>query len=178
MGLGRVEQVKQRLQLDPAFPMITVAGTNGKGSTCAMLESIYLQAGYTVGCYTSPHLLRYNERVRVNGIEADDTALCSAFAAVEAAREDNELTYFESGTLAALWYFTQMQVDVAILEVGLGGRLDAVNAFQPACTIVTSVDLDHMDFWVMTGQVSVMKKPGFSEKIPLPYAAMPIHRKP
>jgi dihydrofolate synthase/folylpolyglutamate synthase len=146
MGLDRVIEVKQRLYLNPLFPVITVAGTNGKGSTCAMLERIYLDAGFSVGCYTSPHLLRYNERVRVNGQEASDNALCSAFAAIEAVRNETELTYFESGTLAAIWHFMQTQVDIAILEVGLGGRLDAVNAFEPSCTIVTSVDLDHMDF--------------------------------
>ncbi|NOT67990.1 MAG: bifunctional tetrahydrofolate synthase/dihydrofolate synthase [Methylophilaceae bacterium] len=146
MGLDRVNEVKQRLLLDLDFPVITVAGTNGKGSSCAMLERIYLDAGYSVGCYTSPHLLHYNERVRINGLEANDAALCSAFAAVEQARENTELTYFESGTLAAIWLFKKMQLDIAILEVGLGGRLDAVNAFEPSCTIVTSVALDHMEF--------------------------------
>lgn len=146
MGLDRVTEVKKRLQLDPDFPIITVAGTNGKGSTCAMLERIYLDAGYSVGCYTSPHLLRYNERVRINGLEADDTELCSAFAAVELARDTTKLTYFESGTLAAVWLFKKMQLDIVILEVGLGGRLDAVNAFEPSCSIVTNVDMDHMDF--------------------------------
>lgn len=153
MGLERVKQVILRLSLRPNFKIITVAGTNGKGSTCAMLEQIYTQAGYQVGCYTSPHLLRYNERVRVNGHEVDDDALCLAFAAVEQARQgvsagDNEvaLTYFEVGTLAAMWHFAQSDIDVAILEIGLGGRLDAVNAFEPNCSIVTSVDIDHQEF--------------------------------
>ena len=146
MGLDRVDEVRHRLNLVPGFPVITVAGTNGKGSTCAMLERIYHEAGYRVACYTSPHLLRYNERVRVACQEAGDAELSEAFAAVEAAREGTLLTYFEFGTLAAMWHFMQTDVDVAILEVGLGGRLDAVNVFDPACAIVTSIDLDHMDF--------------------------------
>ncbi len=150
MGLDRVRLMIARLQLDPQFPIITVAGTNGKGSTCAMLEQIYLQAGYHVACYTSPHLLRYNERVRVNGIEVNDADLCAAFSAVDAARLGHDqvisLTYFEVGTLAAMWHFVQTGVEIAILEVGLGGRLDAVNAFEPSCAVVTSVDLDHQDF--------------------------------
>lgn len=146
MGLDRVNEVKQRLKLNPDFPIITVAGTNGKGSTCAMLERIYHEAGYRVACYSSPHLLRYNERVRIGCQEASDEVLCSAFLAVEAARGETLLTYFEFGTLAAMWHFMQSDVDVAILEVGLGGRLDAVNMFEPACAIVTGIDLDHMDF--------------------------------
>lgn len=146
LGLERVTAVMKRLGLAPRFPIITVGGTNGKGSTCAMLEAMLGAAGYRVGCYTSPHLLRYNERVRVAGIEASDAALCGALAAVELARRDTSLTYFEFGTLAALWQFQQEGVDAAILEVGLGGRLDAVNAFDPDCAIVTAVDLDHMDF--------------------------------
>ena len=151
MGLQRVNQVIKRLKLYPDFKIITVAGTNGKGSTCATLENIYLNAGYKVGCYTSPHLMRYNERVRVNGQEVEDLGLCNAFSAIEIARLDDEtgnteLTYFEVGTLAAIWHFMREQVDIAILEVGLGGRLDAVNAFEPDCAIVTSVDLDHMEF--------------------------------
>lgn len=149
MGLERVKQVIGRLKLQKNFKVISVAGTNGKGSTCAMLEQIYTQAGFTVGCYTSPHLLRYNERVRINGVEVSDEALCTAFSAVETARKSGEvvaLTYFEVGTLAAMWHFSQIGIDVAILEIGLGGRLDAVNAFEPDCAIVTSVDLDHQEF--------------------------------
>lgn len=149
MGLERVKQVIGRLKLQTNFKIISVAGTNGKGSTCAMLERIYTQAGFSVGCYTSPHLLRYNERVRVNGVEVSDEALCAAFAAVETVRQGGDaiaLTYFEVGTLAAMWHFAQMGIDVAILEIGLGGRLDAVNAFESNCAIVTSVDLDHQEF--------------------------------
>ncbi|MDO9282620.1 MAG: bifunctional tetrahydrofolate synthase/dihydrofolate synthase [Methylotenera sp.] len=149
MGLARVKQVIGRLKLQPNFKIISVAGTNGKGSTCAMLAQIYLQAGFSVGCYTSPHLLRYNERVLINGAEVSDEALCAAFSAVETARQSGDaiaLTYFEVGTLAAMWHFAQIGIDVAILEIGLGGRLDAVNAFEPNCAIVTSVDLDHQEF--------------------------------
>lgn len=170
MGLDRVKQMIDRLQLHPNFTIITVAGTNGKGSTCAMLEQIYTNAGYQVGCYTSPHLLRYNERVRVNKQEASDEALCAAFNAVDAARSDTAsvdadgeviaLTYFEVGTLAAMWHFMQTGVDVAILEIGLGGRLDAVNAFEPNCSIVTSVDLDHQEFLGNTRESIGFEKAG------------------
>ncbi|MGD9788570.1 MAG: bifunctional tetrahydrofolate synthase/dihydrofolate synthase [Sulfuricellaceae bacterium] len=146
LGLERVAAVKSRLGLVPAFPLVTVGGTNGKGSTCAFLEAIFAAAGYRVGLYTSPHLLRYNERVRVAGREADDDALCRAFAAVEAARGKTALTYFEFGTLAAMWHFMQQGVDVAVLEVGLGGRLDAVNVFDPDCAVVTGVAIDHTDY--------------------------------
>ena len=146
LSLDRVAEVKQRLNLNPAFPIITVAGTNGKGSTCAMLEAVLLAAGYRVGLYTSPHLLRYNERVRINGKEASDEALCAAIAAVEQARGEVSLTYFEFGTLAAVWLFARAGLDAAVLEVGLGGRLDAVNAFDTDCAVLTSVDFDHMEY--------------------------------
>jgi len=146
LGLERVAEVRTKLGLEPAFPLITVGGTNGKGSTCAFLEAILSAAGYRVGLYTSPHLLRYNERVRVAGREADDDALCRSFAAVEAARGETVLTYFEFGTLAALWHFMQQGVDAVVLEVGLGGRLDAVNVFDPDCAVVTGVAIDHTDY--------------------------------
>lgn len=152
MGLDRINVVIHRLKLAPQFKIITVAGTNGKGSTCAMLSEIYRQAGYRVASYTSPHLLRYNERVRINGVEASDSDLCQAFSAVEQARQGADpteavsLTYFEIGTLAAIWHFCQQPIDVAVLEIGLGGRLDAVNAFTPDCAVVTSVDIDHQEF--------------------------------
>jgi len=167
MGLDRVKLIIGRLSLNPTFKIITVAGTNGKGSTCAMLAQIYLQAGYKVGCYTSPHLLRYNERVRVNGVEVSDDELCRAFAAVEQARlglnpqdEEIALTYFEVGTLAAVWLFTQLGIDVAVLEIGLGGRLDAVNAFEPDCAVVTSIDLDHQEFLGNTRESVGIEKAG------------------
>ena len=146
LGLERVAEVSQRLQQHAHCPVILVAGTNGKGSTCAMLEHILLAAGYRVGLYTSPHLLRYNERVRVGGVAVDNAALCAAFARVEAARGNVALTYFEFGTLAAWEVFAAAATDAIILEVGLGGRLDATNIYPPDCSIVTTVDLDHMDF--------------------------------
>ena len=146
MGLDRVRAVRDQLGLEPDFPVITVGGTNGKGSTCAMLEAILDAAGFRVGCYTSPHLIRYNERVRVGRTPVDDDALCNAFAAVESARGDIPLTYFEFGTLAAVLHFQQAGVDVAILEVGLGGRLDAVNVFDADCAVITSVGIDHVDY--------------------------------
>jgi len=146
MGLDRIKKVVNHLELKPDFPIITIAGTNGKGSTCAMLEAIYGQSGYQVGCYTSPHIRRYNERVRINQQQISDEDLCAAFAAVELARGDIALTYFEMGTLAAVWHFVKSRLDIAILEVGMGGRLDAVNVFEPNCSIVTSIDLDHVEY--------------------------------
>ncbi|OIR12443.1 bifunctional protein FolC [mine drainage metagenome] len=172
LGLDRVKSMVDRVHLAPTFPIITVAGTNGKGSCCAMLERIYGEAGYRVGCYTSPHLLRYNERVRINGSEVSDADLCAAFAAIETARvgaDDHPiaLTYFEIGTLAAMWHFMQSGIDVAILEIGLGGRLDAVNAFEPSCAIVTSVDLDHQDFLGDTREEIGYEKSGvYRQSIP------------
>jgi dihydrofolate synthase/folylpolyglutamate synthase len=146
LGLDRVRDVRRALGLRPAFPIITVGGTNGKGSVCAMLDAILHCAGYRTGCYTSPHLIRYNERVRVERAEAADDEIARAFAAVERARGATQLTYFEFGTLAAVWLFAQRRVDIAVLEVGLGGRLDAVNAFDADCAVVTTVDIDHVDF--------------------------------
>jgi dihydrofolate synthase/folylpolyglutamate synthase len=146
LGLERVRRVKDALGLAPTFPLILVGGTNGKGSTCAYLEAILNAAGYRTGLYTSPHLLRYNERVRVAGREASDAELVAAFEKIDAARGDTSLTYFEFGTLGAMLQFIDAGVDVAVLEVGLGGRLDAVNVFDADAAIVTSVDLDHMDY--------------------------------
>jgi dihydrofolate synthase/folylpolyglutamate synthase len=146
LGLERVERVRGALGLQPRFPVITVGGTNGKGSVCAMLESVLHCAGYRVGCYTSPHLLRYNERVRIARTEAADGELTRAFTEVERARGGTPLTYFEIGTLAAMQLFAEHRVEVAVLEVGLGGRLDAVNAFDADCAVVTTVDIDHVDF--------------------------------
>jgi len=146
LGLERVDAVKTALQITPSFPVILVGGTNGKGSTCAYLEAMLTAAGYRVGLYTSPHLLHYNERVRIDNRVADDAALCTAFSAVETARGTVSLSYFEFGTLAAMWLFARAEVDVVVLEVGLGGRLDAVNVFDPECSIVTSVDIDHTDY--------------------------------
>lgn len=158
LGLERVDAVRKRLDIEPDFPVIVVGGTNGKGSACAMLESILHAAGYRVGCYTSPHLQAYNERVRIGKQMVSDEALCASFGKIEQARkcvipakaetpcEEISLTYFEFGTLAAMQLFIEQKVDVAILEVGLGGRLDAVNVFDGDCAIVTSVDIDHTDY--------------------------------
>lgn len=152
LGLDRVARVWQRMgAAAPARRIITVGGTNGKGSTVAMLEAILLAAGLHVGSFTSPHLLRYNERVRVDGVDADDASLIAAFERIEVARGDIPLTYFEFGTLAALDMFararsgTQM-LDVAVLEVGLGGRLDAVNIVDADLALISTVDLDHMEW--------------------------------
>jgi len=146
MGLERVAEVHAQLRAALVCPVVTVTGTNGKGSTCALLESMLRCAGHRTGLYTSPHLVRYNERVRVGGEPLGDDALVGAFNAVEDARGDVPLTYFEYGTLAALWAFARAGLDAAILEVGLGGRLDAVNVVDADVAVVTSVDLDHMDY--------------------------------
>jgi dihydrofolate synthase/folylpolyglutamate synthase len=146
MGLDRVRAVKERMNLQFECPVIMVAGTNGKGSTCAMLESILLHAGYRVGLYIKPHFLDFNERARINGEMATDAMLVEAFNFVEAQRGDVSLTYFEFTTLAIMHLISKAGVDVAILEVGLGGRLDAVNVVDADVAIVTSIDIDHKDY--------------------------------
>ncbi len=143
LGLERVAAVWARLDITLDLPIVTVAGTNGKGSTCAFLEAMLRAGGYRVGLYTSPHLLRYNERIRIDGHEVSDADLCAAFAAIEAIRRDTPLSYFEQGTLAALWLFARAGLDALVLEVGLGGRLDAVNILDADCAVITPVDLDH-----------------------------------
>ncbi|MFL6570594.1 MAG: bifunctional folylpolyglutamate synthase/dihydrofolate synthase, partial [Burkholderiales bacterium] len=160
LGLERVARVFADLKIEIGCPVITVAGTNGKGSTCAMLESILRAAGYRTGLYTSPHLLRYNERVRVAGVEASDEALAESFSAVEHARLEVPLTYFEFGTLAALWLFSRARIEAAILEVGLGGRLDAVNIVDPDCAVLTSVGIDHVDYLGATREEIGREKAG------------------
>jgi dihydrofolate synthase / folylpolyglutamate synthase len=146
LGLDRVRSVAQRMQLAFSCPVITVAGTNGKGSTCAMLEAIALQAGWRTGVYTSPHLVHFEERCRIRGEIAGADDLVPHFARVEAAREGVSLSYFEFTTLAIMSLMAASSLDVAILEVGLGGRLDAVNIIDADCAIITSVALDHMDY--------------------------------
>lgn len=144
LGLERPGKVLQTMGLGlPRHTVITVAGTNGKGSSVAMLESVLIAAGYRVGAYTSPHLLRYNERIRINGEPAEDNAICEAFARIDDARGDTSLTYFEFGTLAAFDLFARADLDVAVLEVGLGGRLDAVNLLDADVALVTAIDIDH-----------------------------------
>lgn len=146
MGLDRVRAVATRLGLQAPGVTFVVAGTNGKGSTCAMLESILLAGGYRVGCYTSPHLVHFNERARLDGRGASDAQLIEQFEAVEAARQDTPLTWFEFTTLAVLRLFQQAAPDVLVLEIGLGGRLDAVNIVDADCAIVTCIDIDHAEF--------------------------------
>jgi len=160
LGLDRVLVVKRRLARRSAATIVTVAGTNGKGSTCAMLESVLLAAGHRVGMYSSPHLLRYNERVRVNGAPVEDASLCRAFEQVEAARDGVALTYFEFGTLAAWIIFAGEPLDALILEVGMGGRLDAVNAFDADCAVLTSIAIDHMDYLGPTREQIGLEKAG------------------
>ena len=160
MGLERVLAVKQRLQLAFACPVIMVAGTNGKGSTCAMLESVLLRAGYKVGLYIKPHFLDFNERARVLGEMASDEQIVASFQAVEAVRGETPLTYFEFTTLAILHLLSHAGLDVAILEVGLGGRLDAVNVIDADVAIVTSVDIDHTDYLGDTREAIGFEKAG------------------
>ena len=146
MTLDRVSAVKDKLGIAFDCPVIVVAGTNGKGSTCAMLEAVLLQSGYRVGLYIKPHFLDFNERARINGEMATDEALVAAFDVVEQARGETDLTYFEFTTLAIMHLISKAGVDVAILEVGLGGRLDAVNVIDADVSIVTSIDIDHKDY--------------------------------
>ncbi len=160
LGLERVLEVHSRLKTKVACPVITVGGTNGKGSTCAMLESILRAAGYKVGLYTSPHIARYNERVRIAGAEASDAALAEAFEAVEVARGDLPLTYFEFGTLGALLLFAQEKLDALVLEVGLGGRLDAVNIVDADCAVLTSIGIDHVEYLGATREAIGREKAG------------------
>ena len=160
LGLERVRAVHDRLALAPACPVVTVTGTNGKGSTSAFVERMLSAGGYRVGLYTSPHLLRYNERVRIAGAEATDAELTAAFAAVEAVRQDIPLTYFEFGTLAALWLFARVQTDALVLEVGLGGRLDAVNIVDADVAVVTTIAIDHTDYLGLTREDIGREKAG------------------
>jgi dihydrofolate synthase/folylpolyglutamate synthase len=161
LGLERCNAIAQRLRLTrPAKTVVTVAGTNGKGSSVAMLESIWRAAGYAVGTYTSPHLLAYNERIRINGESASDAYICAAFERVEHAREGRPLTYFEFGTLAALVMFSEAMPDVAILEVGLGGRLDAVNIIDADVSLITAIGIDHVEFLGSTREQISLEKAG------------------
>lgn len=147
LGLNRIKEVAANLQLlSPTSMVITVAGTNGKGTTVAALESIYKAAGYRVGTYTSPHLLRFNERIKINGECIGDDELCRAFCQIEKTRQDIEVTYFEMATLAALLHFQSSDLDVIVLEVGMGGRLDATNIIDADLSIITTIDFDHQDF--------------------------------
>lgn len=165
LGLTRIRIVAQKMELlaQPA-QVITVTGTNGKGSTVTALETIYHQAGYKVGAYTSPHLMRFNERIRVGTLPMSDTAICAAFTAIEQAREETVLTYFEMATLAALWHFKHAQLDLIILEVGIGGRLDATNIVDADLAIITTVDFDHQDYLGSTLEAIGAEKAGILRK--------------
>lgn len=169
MGLERIRVVAERLQLLSDNPFIfTVAGTNGKGSSVALINEFLRAGNHTTGVYTSPHLVRFNERVMINGCQCDDEQLVRAFAAVEAQRGDVSLTYFEFTTLAAIWLFKQENLDTWILEVGLGGRLDAVNVWAPSIAVVTSIDLDHQE-WLGSDRTQI----GY-EKIGIGRAGRPL----
>lgn len=178
MGLARVGAVRDRMGLKPVCPLIVVGGTNGKGSVCAYLTQIYHEAGYRVGTLTSPHLLRFNERIAINGEAVTDNLIVSAFEHIETARAEIPLTYFEFNTLAAVDVFIRQQVDVMILEVGLGGRLDAVNIFDADVAVITSVDLDHEAFLgdtvekVAFEKAGIMRagKPVICAQIPVPHS--------
>ncbi len=155
MGLDRVRAVAARMAMTRPAPLVaTVTGTNGKGSTCAFIASLLNAQGLKIGSYSSPHLLRYNERVLLSGREASDAELCEAFAVVEAARGEISLTYFEMGTLAAFWLFERAGLDAVVLEVGLGGRLDAVNIVDADLAVITNIGLDHAD-WLGNSRESV-----------------------
>jgi len=161
MGLERSRQVATQMGLArPAPRVITVTGTNGKGSTCAFVASLLQAQGLKVGVYSSPHLLRYNERVQVQGVEATDAELCAAFEVVERGRGDISLTYFEMGTLAAFWLFEQAGLDAVVLEVGLGGRLDTVNLIDADMALVTGIGVDHAEFLGDTRETVAFEKAG------------------
>ncbi len=160
LGLDRVHQVLKRLDLSLESTVITVAGTNGKGSTVAGLEAIYLEASKSTGAFTSPYLLHYNEQVRLQGKPVSDQILIDAFQEIKKHSENIPLTPFEFGTLAALWVFKQHRLDVVILEVGLGGRLDAVNAIDSDVSVVTSIALDHMEWLGTTREAIAREKSG------------------
>lgn len=161
LGLTRIQEVAQKLKLlSTECCVITVAGTNGKGSTVTALEHLYHAAGYQVGTYTSPHLLQFNERIRVDLTPISDQDLCTAFGTIEAARGQIILTYFEMTTLAALWHFKHACLDLIILEVGLGGRLDATNILDADLAIITTIDFDHQDFLGTTLEAIGYEKAG------------------
>ncbi len=161
LSLDRIRKVLSVMGLErPSYRVITVGGTNGKGSCVAILENIYLEAGYRIGAFTSPHLFRFNERIRVDGREASDAELIETFSEVDAARGDVTLSYFEYSAVAAIAWFAQQQIDIAVLEVGLGGRLDAVNALNPDASLIVSIDLDHQAWLGETRDAVASEKAG------------------
>lgn len=160
MTLDRIRQVSQRMKLTPSFPLIIVGGTNGKGSVCAMLSSILYQAGYNVGTYTSPHIHTFNERIATNLQPMSDQQIVNSFTAIEQARGDISLTYFEFSTLAAMHLFITQHVDVGVMEIGLGGRLDALNIYDADIAIITNIDLDHCEYLGHTREAIGHEKAG------------------
>ncbi|MEQ8205030.1 MAG: folylpolyglutamate synthase/dihydrofolate synthase family protein [Woeseia sp.] len=173
LGLERVQTVLKRLELPRPRRVLHVAGTNGKGSTVAMLEALYLERGDSVACYTSPHVVRYNERMRVQGRMVDDAEILASLRRVEAVRDGIPLTYFEFGTLAALVAFAARRADVWVLEIGLGGRLDAVNALDPDAAVITNISLDHCDWLGPDTESIAREKAGVMRRgIPVVYAAL------
>ncbi|HEX5786943.1 MAG TPA: folylpolyglutamate synthase/dihydrofolate synthase family protein [Woeseiaceae bacterium] len=172
LGLDRVGAVLGRLAPPLPATVITVGGTNGKGSSVELTQAIFSRAGYVTGAYTSPHILEYNERIRVNGTPATDLDIVAAFERIEAARGDIPLTYFEFGTLAAILVFAERQVEVAVLEVGMGGRLDAVNAIEPSASLITNVGLDHCEWLGSDVETIAVEKAGILRAAkPAVYAA-------
>lgn len=167
MALDRVETVLERITPSPAFRVIAVAGTNGKGSCAAMLGAVLNASGYRTGVYTSPHLVRFNERIHIDGEEVDDEAICEALAVIESLRGDIPLTYFEFATLAAVHIYQDRAIDFAVMEVGMGGRLDAVNALPIEAALITNVELDHMQ-WLGRDRESIGR-----EKAPIIRAGRP-----
>ncbi len=164
MGLDRVKKIQERMALNFECPIIVVGGTNGKGSVCAILESILLASGFKVGLYTSPHITRFNERIKICGSEINDESLVDAFEHIDKNKNDVALTYFEWATLAAAYCFSRFQLDVIILEVGMGGRLDAVNIFDGQCSIITSLAMDHTEFLGTTLDKIAKEKAGIFRK--------------
>ena len=172
LGLERVQRVLQRLQLVLPGTVLHIAGTNGKGSSVALAESLLARTGAVVGAYTSPHVLRYNERIAVAGKAADDEVIVAAFDRIESVRDETPLTYFEYGTLAALVVFEAQAVDIALLEIGMGGRLDAVNAVPPTAGLITNVALDHCDWLGMDVESIAFEKAGIMRAgIPIVFAS-------
>ena len=164
LGLERVEAVLKRLNLKNFEYVISIAGTNGKGSTAAILSALLREMGFCVGSYTSPHLHKYNERININGISVSDEQIVQAFKRVESKRQTEPLTYFEYGTLAALSIFEENRVDIAILEVGLGGRLDAVNAIDSNACVITNITLDHRQWLGNDIESIALEKAGIMRK--------------
>ena len=163
-NLSRIKKVADRLNIHKTKSKIfTVAGTNGKGSTVSILESILIESGYNVGSYTSPHLLEFNERIKINNVSVDTNEICSAFETIEECRDDITLTFFEFSTLAAFIIFNNTELDIIILEVGLGGRFDAVNIINPDVSIITSIGLDHTEILGNDPEKIAYEKSGINE---------------